>query len=287
MLSSVELSWLEMVAEALRSALNALAQAAPDWLVGVAEPDWFRHYATRAEDSRFPKARAKRDEVGLRVGRDGMLLLEAVFAADAPPGLGTLTEVETLRQMWVQHFHLVEGEVRRRDPKDRPPGTLRLATPYDTEARGSVKRDTVWDGYKVHLTETCEPETPNLITNVATTLATVHDSVAVPEIHGALAERDCLPGEHWVDAGYPTAGQVVAAGREHGVVLHGRELGLEPVGLGSALMVRRRSWASAVVRLRCHAVRHSPTQRSIADRCVVSACAYGLKRAVGFRGFQL
>ena len=82
-LSSVrELSWLEMVAETLRSALNALAQAAPDWLVGVAEPDWFRHYATRAEDSRFPKARARRDEVGLRVGRDGMRLLETVFATE-------------------------------------------------------------------------------------------------------------------------------------------------------------------------------------------------------------
>ncbi|MFF7315130.1 IS1182 family transposase, partial [Streptomyces sp. NPDC008137] len=216
-----ELSWLEMVAETLRSALNAIAQAAPDWLTRVAEPDWFRHYATRAEDSRFPKARAKRDEVGLRVGRDGMRLLEAVFAADAPAGLGSLTEVETLRQMWVQHFHLVEGEVRRRDPKDRPPGALRLVTPYDTEARGSVKRDTLWDGYKVHLTETCEPGAPNLITNMATTLAPVHDSVTVPEIHDALAERDCLPAEHWVDAGYPTAGQVVTARREHGISLHG------------------------------------------------------------------
>ncbi len=66
----------------------------------------------------------------------------------------------------------------------------------------------------------------------------------------------------------------------------GRRLGLEPVGLWPALMVRRRSWASAVVRLRCHSVRHSPAQRSIADGCVVSACVYGLKRAVGFRGFQ-
>jgi hypothetical protein len=43
-----ELCWLEMVAETLRSALNTLAQAAPDWLAEVAEPDWFRHYATRA-----------------------------------------------------------------------------------------------------------------------------------------------------------------------------------------------------------------------------------------------
>lgn len=67
----------------------------------------------------------------------------------------------------------------------------------------------------------------------------------------------------------------------------GRELGLEPVVLGPAQMARRRSWASAGVRLRCHSARHSPAQRSSADRCVVSSCVYGLKRAVGFRGFQL
>ncbi len=61
-----ELGWLEVVAETLRAALNALAAAAPDWLSEVAGPDWFRHYATRAEDSRFPKTPAKRDEVGRR-----------------------------------------------------------------------------------------------------------------------------------------------------------------------------------------------------------------------------
>ncbi|MBT2399195.1 IS1182 family transposase [Streptomyces sp. ISL-100] len=216
-----ELCWLEMVAETLRSALNELALADPDWLVEVAEPDWFRHYATRAEDSRFPKARTKRDEVGLRIGRDGTRLLEAVLAADAPDGLRSLDTVEILRQMWVQHFHLVEGEVRRRDPKDRPPGAMRLVTPYDPDARGSVKRDTLWDGYKVHVTETCEPDAPNLITNMATTVATTPDSVMSEEIHTGLAERECLPGEHWVDAGYPTAAQVVAARTEHGIDLQG------------------------------------------------------------------
>ncbi|WP_042175767.1 transposase, partial [Streptomyces sp. NBRC 110035] len=52
-LSSVrEPSWLEMVSETLRSALDALARTVPGRLVGIAEPDWFRHYATRAEDSR-------------------------------------------------------------------------------------------------------------------------------------------------------------------------------------------------------------------------------------------
>ncbi|QIK10943.1 IS1182 family transposase [Streptomyces sp. ID38640] len=219
--SARELCWLEMVAEALRSALNVLARTAPDWLVSVAEPDWFKHYATRAEDSRFPKARTRRDEVGLRVGTDGMRLLEAVFAPSAPHGLCSLPEVEVLRQMWVQHFHLAGGEVRRRDPKDRPPGAMRLVTPYDTDARGSVKRDTMWDGYKVHFTETCEPGIPNLITNVATTVATVQDRSMTQAIHDQLAARDCLPGEHWVDAGYPTAAALVSARREHGIALHG------------------------------------------------------------------
>ncbi|MDF4249769.1 IS1182 family transposase [Streptomyces sp. WMMB303] len=216
-----DLCWLEMVAETLRSALNALAQTAPDWLAGVAEPDWFRHYATRAEDSRFPTSRAKRDEVGLRIGLDGTRLLAAVFAPGAPDGLRALAEVETLRQMWVQHFHQVEGEVRRRDPKDRPPGALRPVTPYDTDARTSIKRDTAWDGYKVHLTETCEPDTPNLITNVATTVATVSDRSMAETIHTQLTARDCTPGEHWVDAGYPTGATLISARDEHGIALHG------------------------------------------------------------------
>ncbi|MFD5087226.1 IS1182 family transposase [Kitasatospora sp. NPDC058406] len=216
-----ELCWLEMVAETLRSALNTLAQAAPDWLVEIAEPDWFRHYATRAEDSRFPKAPTKREEIGRRIGTDGTRLLEAVFSPQAPAGLRELEQVEILRRMWVQHFRQDGDEVRRRDPKDRPPGATRLVTPYDPEARGSKKRDILWDGYKAHLTETCEPDAPNLITNVATTDATVADSVMAGAIHASLAARDCLPGEHWVDAGYPNAAQVLAADRDHGVALHG------------------------------------------------------------------
>ncbi|MFE7633842.1 transposase [Kitasatospora sp. NPDC057518] len=185
-----QLCWLEKVAETLRSALNALAKAAPDWLVDIAEPDWFRHYSTKAEDSRFPQARTKRDGVGLRIGRDGMRLLEAVFSSAAPRDLRDLPEVEVLRRMWVQDFHLVDGEVMRRGPKDRPPGAMRLVTPYDIEARGSVKRDTYWDGYKVHLTETCEPDAPNLITNVVTTVDWDSQRVTCPNGRTNTGWRD-------------------------------------------------------------------------------------------------
>ncbi|MFH9424200.1 IS1182 family transposase [Streptomyces sp. NPDC017529] len=215
-----ELCWLEKVAETLRSALNALAKAAPGWLVDIAEPDWFKHYSTRAEDSRFPQARTKRDEVGLRIGRDGTRLLEAVLSPAAPEALRDLPEIEVLRQMWVQDFHLVDGEVMRRGPKDRPPGAMRLVTPYDIEARGSVKRDTLWHGYKVHLTETCEPDAPNLITNVVTTAATVSDDRMAAVVHAGLTERGLLPREHWVDTGYANAAAMTDA-RDHGVALHG------------------------------------------------------------------
>ncbi|PNE34919.1 transposase [Streptomyces eurocidicus] len=216
-----DVNWLERVAETLRSALNALAQAAPDWLVQVAEPDWFKHYATRAEDSRLPKARTAREEMGLLVGRDGMRLLQAVWSTQAPQELRTLPQVEHLRQMWVQNFHQVEGEVRRRDPKDRPPGATCLVNPYDIEARNSVKRDTTWAGYKVHLTETCEEDAPNLITNVATTDATVPDVSMTEPVHARLAEAGRLPGEHLVDAGYVDAHALVHARREYSITLTG------------------------------------------------------------------
>ncbi|MFE2508408.1 IS1182 family transposase [Streptomyces naganishii] len=229
--SARELNWLEMVGETLRAALNAVAQVEPDWLRARALPEWFTHYATRIEDSRFPKARTKRVEVGRRIGADGMRLLRMIWTDDAPVTLRVLPEVEVLRQVWVQQFHLVEGEVERRDPKDRPPGAKRLVTPYDVEARGSVKRDTVWDGYKVHLTETCEADTVHLVTNVTTTVATVPDDRMAAVVHAGLAARGLLPGEHWVDAGYANSSALAAAGIDHGVALHGP---LRPVTVAQA-----------------------------------------------------
>jgi hypothetical protein len=40
----------------------------------------------------------------------------------------------------------------------------------------SNKPGKTWEGYKVHLTETCDADTPNLITSVQTTMSTVSDS---------------------------------------------------------------------------------------------------------------
>ena len=175
----------------------------------------------RFEETRLPKGKTKKRELIEQIGADGFSLLAALYGPEAPPSLRLIPRVQSLRQMWIQQYFVDNGQVRRRDLKDRPPGAERLVTPYGTDARGSVKRGVFWDGYKVHLTETCEPVTPNLITHVATTDSTVQDVRLVAPIHAHLAERDLLPDQHLVDAGYATATEVVAASRNHNVKLVG------------------------------------------------------------------
>ncbi|WP_051450264.1 transposase [Actinospica robiniae] len=155
---------------------------------------------------------------GARIAADDARLLALL---SAPAALQDLPQISTLRQVWAQKFHLLDGILRRREAKDRLPGAKRLVTPYGTEARGSVKRETIWDGYKVHFTETCGAQTPNLITHVVTTRATVTDVEVLPADHDALAKRALLPEEHFVDSGYVSGHHIVDAHARHVVHLRG------------------------------------------------------------------
>ena len=49
----------------------------------------------------------------------------------------------------------------------------------------------------VHVSETCEPTAPHLLTQVHTTTAAVHEAMCTAEIHQALVDKDLAPGEHW------------------------------------------------------------------------------------------
>ncbi|WP_051942496.1 transposase [Streptacidiphilus rugosus] len=73
----------------------------------------------------------------------------------------------------------------------------------------------------MHLSETCEPEAPHLITHVATTDATVADTEVTDAVHLGLVERELLPGEHVVDAGYVTAAHLVTARTVHRIEVIG------------------------------------------------------------------
>ena len=76
-------------------------------------------------------------------------------------------------------------------------------------------------GAKVHLTETCDDDAPNLITDVTTTPATTTDVAVLPHVQAQLAARDLIPGEQIVDAGYLCADHLVTSRAEHGIDLVG------------------------------------------------------------------
>jgi IS5 family transposase len=193
--------------------------AAPEWLQPHLRPAWTERYGTRFEDYRLPKAAAAREALAAQMGDDGRQLLEALFAAEAPLWLRNVPAVRTLQQVWIQQFDAVpSGEpMRWRKNEDAPPAAQMINSPYDPEARYSVKRDTTWTGYKVHLTESCDEDTPHLITHVVTTEASTPDWHAAAVIHPALAAKDLLPAEHLLDAGYVDSGVVVTSQREHQV----------------------------------------------------------------------
>jgi transposase len=217
-----DLHRLEQVIETLRAALEALAVVAPAWLGVQIPPEWTRRYGQRGDDWRLPKAEQARAERAVEVGRDGYLLLEAVYGPDAPAGLAGVEAVQVLRATWIQQFYLDDGQVRWRDKHTGlPPGKLLILNPYDLHARPGVKRGRNWRGYKAHFTETCEPDRPHLITHVATTDAATADLDTVQGRHRDLAARDLLPEVHLVDAGYVSVGQILAAADDHGVTLTG------------------------------------------------------------------
>ncbi len=96
-----------------------------------------------------------------------------------------------------------------------------IASPYGLESRYSQKRGTEWRGYKLHLTETCEPDSPHFITHVETTVATDQDVTEVETIHHQLDAKALLPAEHLVDGAYMSADVVVDSQQDYGVDLIG------------------------------------------------------------------
>ncbi len=215
------LNRLESVTETLRAALNALAELAPDWLLSQITPEWFDRYSARAEEYRLPKGEATRKALAESIGTDGMQLLTAIYALPTSSPLRHLAQVETLRQVWVHQYYFIDGQLRWRSAADLPPAGTRFDSPYDPEARYGTKRSTSWTGYKVHVSETCEPEAPHLITNIETTPAHIADVTMTAPIHDALAKKDLLPNEHIVDAGYMDATLLVTSQTEHQLHLTG------------------------------------------------------------------
>jgi transposase len=255
------LNRLELAGESVRAALEALAAAHPGWLEQrVCVSDFARRYGTPMTSWRPPASQAQRDKLAIAYARDGYALLEAVHDSAAPAWLHELPAAEVLRRVLVQNYtrtitagkEVIKRREKEPDGDGLPPGHIRIASPYDTDARWGVKRDTFWLGYKLHVTETCDdpppctcrPEPaapqpaagdgarehdtgcasqvfPNLITHVATTDATVTDNQMTEDIHASLAGKNLAPGRHYLDSGYLSAAVVVSALTTWGIALIG------------------------------------------------------------------
>jgi transposase len=237
-----DLNRLELAGESVRACLEALSVAAPSWLAGVIDvAEWAHRYGPRIDSWRLPTSQTKKDRLAQVYGTDAVALLRAVFAAEAPVWLAEISAVQTLRVVLVQNYLITtDGRgrevIRRReaDTDGLPPAKFRITSPYDTDTRWAAKGDDLfWNGYKVHLSETCDhdeqPDTsddqpgprpaPNLIVNVATTAATVPDVKATTGIHQQLSQRGLLPGEHYLDSGYPSAETIAVAASRYRVTM--------------------------------------------------------------------
>lgn len=228
-----ELNRYELVGESLRHALNALALVDGAWLQAHVPAAWYSRYGQRIEAYDLPAGEAERRAWAEQVGEDGRQLLAWLDAPAAPAYLLRIPAVQTLRQVWQQQYHLPPappsappGEARPaplrwRQAGELPPAAEMIQTPYDPELRYSEKREVHWDGYKVHFSESCDAGLPSLITAVVTTPAPAPDCTTLETVHAQLAQRNLLPAQHLVDAGYTAAHNYLASRQAYGVDLVG------------------------------------------------------------------
>jgi hypothetical protein len=243
------LNRLELAGESVRAAIEALAAAHPAWTMSVLDGSWMRRYGTPVTSWRPPMTEKKRDELAIAYAEDGYKLLRAVDDPASPHWLKEIPAVGILRTVLLQNYVIITGEdgkeaIRRREKRTPegggglPPGDTRIASPYDADARWGVKRDEFWLGYKLHITETCDDQPPcdcggtcgkgcgaaafpSLITDVATTPATVTDNAMTAVIDDRLAAMELAPARHCADSGYLSAEILVQELRRHGIALVG------------------------------------------------------------------
>lgn len=216
-----DLNRLEIVGETLHHSLNMLAQIAPEWLQTQITAAWFERYGKRFSDYQLPKGKGERQELAETIGRDGLHLLTQIYGDAAPAYLQTIPAVDILRQVWVQQYYQENGGISWRQTKNFPPSSVMIASPYDVESRYSEKRGHSWRGYKVHYTETCDDERPNVITHVETTVATDQDITVVDTIHQALEHQALLPEVHLVDGAYTSGEKLVSSQQDYQIDLTG------------------------------------------------------------------
>jgi transposase len=217
------LNRIETVGETLRAALETIARINPGWVVPLLEEGWDERYGRKVETGRLlSRKNASAQVLADQIGADGAKLLAAIDTDPVAGWMNELSEVVTLRLVWQQQYVTSSGRLRLKTVEELPPAAERVHSPYDPEARYSVKdtgeHPTEWVGVKSHLTESCDEDLPHLVTDAHTTPSTEPDVSATTAIQNKLVDRGLAPDEHLMDGGYPSA-QNIAASAQRGITL--------------------------------------------------------------------
>ena len=212
-----QLNRLELVAETLRVAVQALLAVDSAWTGATVPPTWEERYGARCVAERLSES--ERAVLQTETGCDGQWLLERLAAPTTPPALVRLPQVQVLRTVWEQQYEVRDRAVVFRAPGPYD-GATHIQSPHDPEARYSKKHDQEWIGDKLQVTETDDAELPHLLTDIALTSSVESDQHALGAIQSRQAERAVLPGERLADQGY-VSGATLAASAEIGEDLVG------------------------------------------------------------------
>ncbi|MCX5294785.1 MULTISPECIES: hypothetical protein [unclassified Streptomyces] len=135
---------LELVSEAVRAVLEDVARDTPELLDELVTAERAERYGRQVRLCSHPSYPVARLE---QVGADARELLQrldARFPAGAVPA-----QAQVLRTLLVQRFPADgRGQFRPRTKRDgQPPSRVQIASPYETEARWTRRRDTRWTDY--------------------------------------------------------------------------------------------------------------------------------------------
>jgi transposase len=210
------------VAETMRHALNRLAGVAPGWVRAPSRPHGRERYGPRVHDDRVPKGEASHQAYAHAVGVAGYPWRDAVDAEETPRCLREVPAVATLRRLWMQPCYRSQAGVRWRTAADGlPPAARMISSPDDLDAPSAKQDTTSWGGDTVHVTETCEPEQPPLITHGESTAGPVAEAAVMKAMHEQWQAKQWWPRRHLVDTGDLDAERLVTTQRDDGVAWWG------------------------------------------------------------------
>lgn len=137
-----DLTRLELITEAVRAALEELADTAPHLPADLVEEEWGRRYGRPIRLGKNPTRPKTRINT---TGHDACRLLEHLYQHGADRAFGP--RLQALRQIMVQNYYRdAAGRLRWRTDDDGglPPSSAAIVSPYDTSpaaARSPAGRD--------------------------------------------------------------------------------------------------------------------------------------------------